>query len=124
MVLKWINSVVRGTSHEAIQQGANEQTKKLRRLEGRDLAHEVLRLQAKQKSQELEGLVRRGTPHLKREQFKSCVHQRVFEIVSKNFNLKPSRDLEEITEEITDQIVTAADADLTYKSMFDQQKED
>ncbi len=124
MVLKWINSVVRRASHEVIQQGANERTKELRRLEGRDLAHEVLRLRAQRKSQELEGLIRRGTPHLKREQFKSCVHKRVFEIVSRNFSLRPSNDLDEITEEITDQIVMAADADPTYKSMFDQHEDD
>jgi len=124
MVLKWIQSVGRGTGPEATQQGANEETKKVRKLEARDIAHEALRIRARQQQQELDGLVRTGTPHLKREQFKSCVHKKVFEIVSENFNLsKGGQDLDEITEEITDQIVSAADYDVTYRTMFDEKNE-
>lgn len=120
MTLKWIHSVVRGSSQEAIQQGANEEEKKTRRLEGRDILHEVLSNKAREKNAELTGLVEKGLPRLKREKFKSCVKKQVFEIVSESFNLKSGTAAEEITEEITEQIVNVADADPTYSTLFDK----
>jgi len=119
MTLKWIHSIVRGTSNEATLQGANEEEKKNRRLEGRDLLHEVLNSKARQKNEELKGLVEKGTPQLKREKFKSCVKKQVFEIVSESFNLKHGAMADDITEEITEQIVSAADADPAYREMFE-----
>lgn len=118
MTLKRIHSLIRGTSNEAIQQGANEEEKKRRRLEGKDVVHEVLRMQAREKNEELNGLVSKGTTNVKREKFKSCVKKQVFEIVSENFDLK-NGTADEVTEEITEQIVNAADADPTYRDMFD-----
>ena len=79
-----------------------------------------MKLRAKEHSQELSGLVRTGSPQRKREKFKSRVRQQVFSIVSKNFKIKPSDELDEITEEITDQIVGAADHDPTYVELFDE----
>lgn len=119
MVLKWIRSVTGAASNEVVEQCTQEKAQKLMRLKARDIAHEALGLRARERQAELDGLVRTGTPHLKREQFKSCVHQKVFEIVSKNFNLKPSGELDEITEEVTDQLVMAADNDSTYQRMFE-----
>ncbi len=122
MVLKWIQSVVRGNSPEATGQGAHEETKRRRRIEGKDVAHEALMARARQQQAELDGLVRAGTPQVKREQFKSCVRNKVFEIVSNNFKLKSGALLDEITEEITGQIVAAADVDPAYREMFDKEE--
>ena len=119
MVLKWIRSVTGGATNEVVQQCANRKARELVQLQARDLAHEALKLRARERSAELDGLVRTGTPHLKREQFKSCVHRKVFEIVSRNFNIKPGGELDEITEEVTDQIIMAADHDPTYRRMFE-----
>ena len=122
MVLKWVNSVVRSTSKEAIQQGANEETKKIRRIEGRDIAHEAMKLRARQRSEELGGLVAKGMPQVRREKFKSIVKKQVFEIVSETYRLKRGGALDEVTEEITDQIVNAADADPYYQEIFDEER--
>jgi hypothetical protein len=123
MTLKKIHSLIRGTSNEAIQKGSEEEERKIRRLEGRDVVHEVLRARARQKNEDLQGLVNKGTSSLRREKFKSCVKKQVFEIVSENFDLKNGM-ADEVTEEITEQIVNAADADPAYQTMFDQKKED
>lgn len=121
MVLKWIQSVVTGSSLGAIGQGAEEERKKVRKLEGRDVAHEAMRLRSHRKSEELEGLVRLGMPQLERRRFTSCVKQQVFEMISKNLDIG-GEPAEEITEKITGEIVDAAEADPTYRRMFSLDK--
>lgn len=121
MVIKWLSKVVSNPSPEAAQAATKAKSdEEIKKIRGRDLAHEALKLRAKEHSQELSGLVRTGTPQRKRDKFKSRVRQQVFSIVSKSFRIKPSDELEEITEEITDQIVTAADHDPVFMSMFDE----
>ena len=121
MVIKWLNKVVRSTSPEAIQAATKAKSdEEIRKIHGKDVAHEALKFRAKEHSQELSGLVRTGSPQRKREKFKSRVRQQVFSIVSKSFRIKPGDELDEITEEITDQIVIAADHDPTYVKLFDE----
>lgn len=120
MVIKWLNKVIRSTSPEAVQAATKAKSdEEVRKIQGKDVAHEALKLRAKERSQELAGLVRTGSPQRKREKFKSSVRQKVFSIVSKSFMVKPGDELDEITEEITDQIVSAADHDPVFMSMFD-----
>lgn len=119
MMIKWLNKVVRSASSEATQAATKAKSdEEVRKIQGKDVAHEALKLRAKERSQELSGLVRTGSPQRKREKFKSRVRQKVFSIVSKSFKIKPGDELDEITEEITDQIVTAADHDSIYVKLF------
>ncbi|MFH1754970.1 MAG: hypothetical protein ABIA59_04635 [Candidatus Latescibacterota bacterium] len=121
MVIKWLGKVVSGVSSEATQAATKAKSdEEIKKIRGKDIAHEAMKLRAKEQSEELSGLVRTGTPQRKREKFKSRVRQQVFSIVSKSFRIKPGDELEEITEEITDQIVTAADHDPVFMSMFDE----
>lgn len=121
MILKWISSLKDSAAPEAISHGANEEKKRIRKLEGRDIAHEVMNLRARKKSKELHGLTQSGTPKIKREKFKSCVKKHVFEIVSETFKENSGNFTEEVTEEITEQIVSAADFDPTYRDIFDEE---
>lgn len=121
MVLKWINSLKGHASNESIMQGANEENKKIKKIEGKDIAHEVLTLRARDNSIALGALMRSGSPQMKREKFKSCVKKQVFEIVSGTFKADTGCLAEDITEEITEQIVSAADFDPTYKDLFDEE---
>jgi len=121
MVIKWLSKVASHTSSEATQAATKSKSdEEIKKIRGKDLAHEALKLRAKDRSEELSGLVRTGTPKRKRDKFKSRVRQQVFSIVSKNFRIKQGDDLDEITEEITDQIVTAADHDPVFMNMFDE----
>jgi uncharacterized protein with ATP-grasp and redox domains len=120
MVIKWLGKVV-GASSEATQAATKAKSdEEIKKIRGKDVAHEALKLRAKEQSDELAGLVRTGTPQRKREKFKSRVRQQVFSIVSKSFRIKPGDELDEITEEVTDQIVKAADHDPVFMSMFDE----
>ena len=119
MVIKWLSKVVTNST-EATQAATKAKSEdEIKKLKGKDLAHEALKLRAKEHSQELAGLVRTGTPHRRRDKFKSRVRQQVFSIVSKSFKVKPSDELDEITEEVTNEIVKAADHDPVFMQMFD-----
>jgi len=115
MILKWVRSVVEKGSNEAVQQGAIEETKKQKESKLVDVAHEALVRQAAEQSADLDGLVKYGWPHVKREKFKSSTRKKVWDLVRKNF-----ADDDEMVEEITERIVDTAEVDPYYQKIFEE----
>lgn len=115
MIVKWFHQVISGTSHESTAQGAIEEEKRTRlSRDPIDVPHRVLSEEAAKRSSELGHLVRSGWPWVKRERVKKKVRQKVWDVVSKNFEF--SND--DMVDEITEKIVDAAEVDPTYQKMF------
>lgn len=116
MILRWIKSVMQGQRSEAIEQGSVEEQKKMKEGKLIDVAHEVLRKQAAEHHADLNGLVKYGWPHVKREKFKSVVRRKVRDTVSHTFGMEG----DEIIEEVTERIVDTAEVDPFYQKMFEE----
>jgi len=119
MILKWVKSVIGSQRTEAIQQGAVEEEKRRKENKLIDVAHEVLSKEAAERSAELDGLVKYGWPHVKREKFKRLVRRKVHDIVDKNFGTEG----DEIIDEVTEKIVDTAEVDPYYQKMFEEKAE-
>jgi len=118
MIIKWIRSVVETQRNEAVQQGAIEETKKNKETKLVDVAHEALTRQAAEHHADLEGLVKYGWPHVKREKFKNSTRKKVWNLVRKNF-----AEDDEMIEEVTERIVDTAEVDPFYQKIFDEKSD-
>jgi len=118
MILRWVKSVVAGQSSESIQQGAIEQEKRRKETKLIDVAHEVLSREAAEHCADLDGLVKYGWPHVKREKFKHSVRKKVWDLVGSNFGT----DNDDFIDEITERIVDAAEVDPYYQKIFEEKK--
>ena len=116
MILKWIRSVTEGQSKESIQQGSIEEAKTNKDAKLIDVAHESLTRKAAEDCADLDGLVKYGWPHVKREKFKGSVRKKVWDLVHKNLG---SED-DDIVEEVTERIVDAAEVDPYYQKIFEE----
>lgn len=114
MVIKWIQSRNQSVEAQAANQ-ADEKARKLRRDSKLvDVAHEAMKESSAADRDTLGTLIKLGWPHVAREQFKTKVRGKVWDIVGENFGLKDTDIVEEITERITD----VAEADSYYKRIF------
>jgi len=120
MIGKWINSIFRGGRAEVLQQGVEEERKKRKETKMVDLAHEAMVERANEDRAKLEGLVRKGWPQVKREQFESKVRKKVWDTVREGCGNAGRDVVDEITDSITDRIVDVAEIDETYAKMFDK----
>lgn len=114
MILKWIKSVTEGQSKESIQQGSIEEAKTNKDAKLIDVAHESLQRRAAENCADLEGLVKHGWPHVKREKFTGTVRKKVWDLVHKNLGAED----DDMVEEVTERIVDAAEIDPYYQEIF------
>ena len=103
-----------GAAHEAKRQDRAKQSR-----EAIDVAHRAMRAEAARKNEELGGLVKLGTPVMRREKAKKQVRQKVWNVISRNFNVNDP----EMVDEITEKLVDAAEVDARYASMLDLDQE-
>ena len=117
MFFKWIRLIPKDGDPDAKSQGSDEEP--TARCDTRliDVAHEALNRDKGGPG----GPGRKGPPKAQREEpngkFKGKVRRKVWDVVRETYG--PSRDSEEMTEEITERVVEVAEADPYYKKMFD-----
>ncbi len=114
MIFKWIQSVRGKGEAAAIEQAGDAERRRRRDAKLVDVAHEAM--VRRQDQQKLEGLIKRGWPHVQREEFKGKVRQKVWDTVRGSYGVS---DDDEMVEEITERVVDAAEADPFYKRLFD-----
>lgn len=120
MIIRIIQSLINGKSNEVVEQGAVEEAKKRNReVKFIDVAQEVLNQRAAEKGADLDGMVKYGWPHVKKEKFKGSVRKKVWNAVSRSID---SSD-DEMVEEITERIADVAEVDPYYQKMFEEKAE-
>jgi hypothetical protein len=119
MIIRIIQSLIRGNETEATSQGAVEESKKQKEARLVDVAQESLRKTAAGQRADLEGMVRHGWPRVKREKFKGSTRKKVWDIVGRSLGSPDSDMIEEITEKIAD----VAEVDPYYQEIFQDKSE-
>lgn len=119
MIIRIIQSLIKGNEAEITTQGAVEEAKRKKEVKLVDVAHESLRSKAAEHRADLEGMVKHGWPCVKREKFKSSTRKKVWNQVSRSLGCSDSDMVEEITEKIAD----VAEVDPYYQEIFKDKSE-
>ena len=110
MILRWIKSLGQNNNSPDVQ-NINSSTP----AKGIDVAERTLELQAAYKKKELESLISKGWPYVKKEKFRSKVRQKVWSNIKDSSIMADAEMIDEITEKIMD----VAENDQFYKKIFD-----
>ncbi|MFH1874561.1 MAG: hypothetical protein ABH859_05175 [Pseudomonadota bacterium] len=116
MIVRYIQSLINGNSSKIIEQGAIEESKKPKENKLIDVSQEVLRSQAANQSEELQGIVKFGWPLFKKRKFRNSAKKRVWNVIARSLGMAD----DDIVDEITDKIVDVVENDPHYQEVFNE----